>query len=511
MSFSRQVREEALVRAARHCCACRRFAGVAIEVHHIDPEAEGGSDGIENAIALCFDCHCAAGHYNPLHPKGSKYSRSELHRHKKEWEKVVRDNGVSDHPSTLNIHTSYLICRDPRSLLDIFMYRRERIPFNFDYILENTSKKIFLDIGTAMAYSENEIYASSLLGPEGNGYFSDKNEFEKEIEPYSLYDTRAINHNDLSNGLIYSNLLSALNKLGIDISRIGTVAPEFDEGGCSNGGWFINIKMRTVSFLFSSAANNTDNPIIFSPIVRQERTPSLISVDERGSRGEDITYPPITLLPGQRLLIPETILFGPHDDFGALNIEYEESVTLDDIDKVNVYTFPAGEEATDYIAMTPSTSLKCLYFENNTIGIHKFNPQLAYSLDSHWLGASCPHLFIKQSGRWIYSGELFTESTPGVAQKHRIEIGENVSAIRISELEFEETIVTQIKYNEKILRENVTLRKGNYVEFSVEGEGSVSISGWYIGGTPRPLWSKGRSQQRAVISQHLRLLLSKAA
>ena len=55
-----------------------------IEIHHITPQAEGGADTIENAIALCFDCHADAGHYNTDHPKGTKYSRPELRMAKEE-------------------------------------------------------------------------------------------------------------------------------------------------------------------------------------------------------------------------------------------------------------------------------------------------------------------------------------------------------------------------------------------------------------------------------------------
>ena len=33
MGFSRAIREQALVFAARRCCVCRRFKGVGVEVH----------------------------------------------------------------------------------------------------------------------------------------------------------------------------------------------------------------------------------------------------------------------------------------------------------------------------------------------------------------------------------------------------------------------------------------------------------------------------------------------
>jgi hypothetical protein len=54
-------------------------------VHHIVPEADGGPSVLENAIALCLRCHAEAGHYNPRHPLGTKYSPEELRRHRDEW------------------------------------------------------------------------------------------------------------------------------------------------------------------------------------------------------------------------------------------------------------------------------------------------------------------------------------------------------------------------------------------------------------------------------------------
>lgn len=106
MSFPADVRERALVAAARHCCVCRRFKGVSVEVHHIVPESEGGSNDDENAIVLCFDCHADAGHY-PKHSRGTRYSRQELRRARAAWHELptsrVRPSRsiVMNHESTI--------------------------------------------------------------------------------------------------------------------------------------------------------------------------------------------------------------------------------------------------------------------------------------------------------------------------------------------------------------------------------------------------------------------------
>jgi hypothetical protein len=95
MSFSPKVKEDALVECGRCCCICHIFCGLKIEIHHIRPRAEDGENTLENAIPLCFNCHADMRSYDANHPKGTKYTESELRRHRDSWFKKVREsNGV---------------------------------------------------------------------------------------------------------------------------------------------------------------------------------------------------------------------------------------------------------------------------------------------------------------------------------------------------------------------------------------------------------------------------------
>ena len=85
MPFPKKIREEALVKSKRRCCICHDFAGRAINVHHIKQECDDGENNIENAIVLCLRCHSEAGHFNPKHPIGTKYSPKEIKRHRDNW------------------------------------------------------------------------------------------------------------------------------------------------------------------------------------------------------------------------------------------------------------------------------------------------------------------------------------------------------------------------------------------------------------------------------------------
>lgn len=84
-AFSPLVAESLLVKAARCCCLCRQFKGTKLEIHHIDTKAEGGLGAAKNGIPLCFDCHADVKNYNDEHPKGRKYTPSELMRHRDAW------------------------------------------------------------------------------------------------------------------------------------------------------------------------------------------------------------------------------------------------------------------------------------------------------------------------------------------------------------------------------------------------------------------------------------------
>ena len=112
MGFSTKIKNEILIDSARHCCVCHRYKGVNVEVHHIEPEASGGKNTYNNAVALCFDCHADAGHYNPSHPRGTKFSPSELRKAKERWFRIVKENAISPATGPDKFYCRYYLCRN---------------------------------------------------------------------------------------------------------------------------------------------------------------------------------------------------------------------------------------------------------------------------------------------------------------------------------------------------------------------------------------------------------------
>ncbi len=89
--FKRDEVEALLVACHRRCCVCHRYCGVKIEVDHIDGADTPEKGHIDNAVALCFDCHAEVKHYNPAHPKGRKIHSSELRAHRRQWLALCRE------------------------------------------------------------------------------------------------------------------------------------------------------------------------------------------------------------------------------------------------------------------------------------------------------------------------------------------------------------------------------------------------------------------------------------
>jgi hypothetical protein len=102
MPFSTKIKEEALAKSHRYCCVCHEKHGRNLEIHHIIQEADGGSNELSNAIVLCFDCHADAGHYNPKHPRGTKYSIPELKKHRDNWWKYCEGFDPELKPENIN-------------------------------------------------------------------------------------------------------------------------------------------------------------------------------------------------------------------------------------------------------------------------------------------------------------------------------------------------------------------------------------------------------------------------
>lgn len=104
MAFSESIKNKAMVLCGRRCCICHKFCGNNMEIHHIKAKADGGEDTFENAIPLCFDCHAIVRQYDPKHPKGTRFTETELKMHRDAWYQKMKSSEGKKEPEPLKLH-----------------------------------------------------------------------------------------------------------------------------------------------------------------------------------------------------------------------------------------------------------------------------------------------------------------------------------------------------------------------------------------------------------------------
>ncbi|SHN88594.1 HNH endonuclease [Desulfitobacterium chlororespirans] len=57
MTISDEIASEVLSKSARHCCVCRNFLPLKIQVHHIREQSDGGTNDFDNLMPICIQCH----------------------------------------------------------------------------------------------------------------------------------------------------------------------------------------------------------------------------------------------------------------------------------------------------------------------------------------------------------------------------------------------------------------------------------------------------------------------
>jgi hypothetical protein len=97
MPFSPTLKDQVKRMAAFQCCRCHE---IGIDIHHIVPQAKGGSDDIDNAAPLCQNCHDRFG-ANPE-------KRKEIRQMRDWWYDVVNEKYHGDQSRFENLNETLL-------------------------------------------------------------------------------------------------------------------------------------------------------------------------------------------------------------------------------------------------------------------------------------------------------------------------------------------------------------------------------------------------------------------
>jgi len=88
MAIPQSTADDILVRCARHCCVCRRFRPLLLQVHHIRERSQEGSDDADNLIATCISCHAEVHTETKL---TRRFTETELKKHRDEVYRLVTE------------------------------------------------------------------------------------------------------------------------------------------------------------------------------------------------------------------------------------------------------------------------------------------------------------------------------------------------------------------------------------------------------------------------------------
>ena len=325
MGFPNPIRREALVLSARRCCVCRRYNGVGVEAHHIVPRASGGADTLRNAIVLCFDCHCAAGHYNDEHPRGTKFKPDELRRHRDEWYQRVKDaklEAPNDDEFT-EYYTRHLLCLDNSAAKELINQEKKDIPFPFQFVLDNTVRHFMqeiLDDNLPHTWTSSDSDAGYYWGD----HYDDLETLHQKHPEFNGHESRELTTEDFSdNGLVPSRAFKKIVDRGMEPRDLGNVRiQDVGCGGCVS----IYVEMRRPLFVFAELKNTSSKPIKLSGIIiRCQETKNYVTSLNSWDEGElvAVSLNNLTLNPDESVIIPQCVLLSniDSDDYSTDYVE----------------------------------------------------------------------------------------------------------------------------------------------------------------------------------------------
>ncbi len=485
MGFSNQIKEKAYIASARRCCVCKKFKGRNIEVHHIVQKADGGKDTYENAIPLCFDCHAEAGHYNPRHPKGARYSPSELRAHRDAWYKVVADGKL--HVEEIDATHYYYLTNSFDIVSEIINGEFNDFPIDNVKLLKNN---LYRFLKSAEKFKFGIKRESDIEGKRYKSVEDYKHTHPNAVEikshwGYSHWE-RDLSAQEIKDELASEDFISCyMLEHGAKPSEIAKV--EFNEHGCADS-YFETYRLRRAKVAFLALINSSDDTLVCESITEiLYDDDKMVNAGSIGGNEKTTNINNIPLPPGECILIPSCIVLTPFDDY---NYKPEKELTLDhvksgetqDTRRVSI------DELSHYPTIGPYHKITSMSVKQKNTNIQlEFRPLLMNNLllvSRYWECGSCPHIFIQSSDseKWVYIGELFT-STPDTDQIYSIDknnpIFKETVAIKIIELESEITRIENIYIDGVLAINNIELNKNEELTLNVEKADLIEIHGSY--------------------------------
>lgn len=489
MGFSPEVKKDALLRSARHCCVCRLPKVRNLEVHHIVPEADGGPQTIENAVVLCFDCHADAGHYNIRQPRGNKFHPGELRRSRDKWLEMVEENSLAtvEDPS---LACQYLVVSNKNMCADLLSSNAESLP-----IAPNT---LFYPIRSVQAFQQKEVLRA-LRG------FNLGAEYEQFTEHMRLADylvarpeaeasasggaerTFSIEH--LSRlGAPQLSFIREMQDLGLSLEVLSWISAH--EGGCGDGAIKESWNLPEFCAVWLLVTNVDQQAVIPHSIHGiAEDTGSLFgprSFALRIAEARDtVRLPPAPLLPNQSIAFP---IASAYTEPAGRPLAGDSLFT----DQISHGAYQEFAAIGDWPSLTRSWvvgpswwPLEIEFSRGAATGVapvHTLEPTSTYTMIQGFEVGSCPHAFVRSSSstEWEYLRPVLVGAVEDELTDY-VSLPEGAIEVCIVELELERTWITRLRVGPAIFY-RIALNPGEGIVVDVRGSTEFEVKGQYTPG-----------------------------
>ena len=507
MPFSPTVKAKAVEAAAAHCCVCHRYDAGHVEVHHINPQADGGTDDFENAIALCFDCHTWAGHYNPKHPKGFKYSPGLLRRARDRWYANVADGPIAKASEDVVVQARYLISRDHDVSSRLLAGDLSAAPVKDAMLAGNEFGKL---IANALKWRSHgfrrfpgDQFASIddflKVHPDSKCQHSD-------LGGYAYFDCiRECTRAEFAQWVGEDKLSQVLLDKGADLADLCVVAA--DNGECGDGSVEEIYLTRPAWVVFLALTNLASKPLALEKIVGRRDVSEDYRSFETPTAEFAVRMPPCEISAGQSVLVPLALLLGPIEEIGEEQIQIDQVADAgESIEVVNLTEFP-HDDRTKFRLFGPSFWPRQVMVRRAGVPlmqpIHQLNMDSVYTLDRVWMCGSCPHLFARfGDADWHYVCELIPDGQR-IEVYHSIDLPSDTRELVIAELEDEVSVLTAITIDGNEVGSRVTMHKGDVLRIQVSGAKTLSVTGAYYPSRMQVDTSRGKETRNRLICQFL--------
>lgn len=491
MGFSPEIKIWALVAAARHCCVCHKYKSVKVEVHHIVHQNQGGSDNFDNAIALCFDCHADAGHYNPKHPRGTRFSPKELRAQRDKWYEIVKENKIRSPEEEDLLYCRYLVCQNFEAFQEISHAEFKKIPFSNCLLVDNQvlsfHRKLVLLHSTEYRHSQEWGNSYSTREAYWEAHPNAKPLDRSEINYPYFEAQREIAESELQERVCLSDPITRLLlNANVPISEVAQ-ALAYEEK-CGDNCFQEIYRLRPLWAIYLAVTNVSDKQVTLKSIVGAHEPTSTISYRQfqqpEDSNIISLKLPCAPLLPNSTVIIPLATLLGSFEAFDFSKWSQIVGRVSDEQRQELVHTsFKKATSSINLIGPTIRPTEVQFYYGgfDRVQGVHELDLSNLYALNRYWEIGSCPHLFFKssQTGKIVYFSELFS-SKPSQTYTHVINVPDFADEALIAELEWEETYFEEIRMDVLTLIKNVHLQEGDILELKVRPGSMLYLKGYYV-------------------------------